>query len=71
MLATELQLIKTTTADHLKEGELLADVLDTPVPLEAVFVGDVDVGTRLAVHPVGNDLRNKFVGDKADDDSDR
>lgn len=68
ILATELELIKTPTTNHLEECEFFANILNALVPLKAIFVGDVDVRVGLSGHPAGNDLRDHFVGDKADDD---
>lgn len=71
ILTTGAELIETTTTDHLEEGKFLADILNTLVPLEAVFIGDVNWRGRLASHPAGGNLGEKFIGDKADDDSNR
>lgn len=71
MVATEIELIKTSTTDQLEEGEFLADIFNTLVPLKAIFVGDIDFGADLTGHPAGGNLSDKFVGDKADNDSNR
>ena len=71
VLQLEFDRVETSTPDSLQEGELLTNLLQPLVPLEAlVFVGHHDLWGALALHALGENLLEEFVGDQPDDDGD-
>lgn len=72
VLGCKLELVETSTADHLQELEFVTDALNALVPFEAGFVGSVN-WRRLALphHPVGHEFGSSLVRDETDNDGDR